>query len=165
MRFNYVITSISVFFLHHRIRYFALRVPRAEYLLRRPCSNMLNFQTIRTSHRFLIRVFYLCGLVSLLRYIRLRWLAVSWTKLCFYLFGCTLFQINDWPDLKFRGVLWDVSTGRVPTLVGASKLAISSSFFLSCFCVVSRLCESTGAEHLPGETISLFQLHMSLQLV
>lgn len=28
-----------------------------------------------------------------------------------------LFQINDWPDLKFRGVLWDVSTGRVPTLV------------------------------------------------
>lgn len=28
-----------------------------------------------------------------------------------------LFQINDWPDLKFRGVLWDVSSGRIPTLV------------------------------------------------
>ncbi|KAJ7365528.1 hypothetical protein OS493_005640 [Desmophyllum pertusum] len=30
--------------------------------------------------------------------------------------GIPQIQINDWPDLKFRGVLWDVSTGRVPTL-------------------------------------------------
>lgn len=30
--------------------------------------------------------------------------------------GIPQVQINDWPDLKFRGVLWDVSTGRIPTL-------------------------------------------------
>lgn len=35
-----------------------------------------------------------------------------------------LFQVNDWPDLKFRGVLWDVSSGRVPTLVSEYTLAV-----------------------------------------
>ncbi|XP_073248939.1 uncharacterized protein [Porites lutea] len=30
--------------------------------------------------------------------------------------GIPQVQISDWPDLKYRGVLWDVSTGRVPTL-------------------------------------------------
>lgn len=39
----------------------------------------------------------------------------------FFVLLC-LFQINDWPDLKFRGVLWDVSSGRIPTLVSEYAL-------------------------------------------
>lgn len=47
------------------------------------------------------------------------WYAVNTLLQIFRLFhgnGIPQAQINDWPDLKFRGVLWDVSTGRVPTL-------------------------------------------------
>ena len=42
-----------------------------------------------------------------------------------------LFQINDWPDLKYRGVLWDVSTGRVPTLVGKLSRSVMRIFAMS----------------------------------